>query len=78
MKTGPRARGLHQVADRGLPGRSILDAYAAAHPDCSLTQTGWDQPRSHLGRGWLPPTRACPMGQVTRLSASGSVRCGAG
>lgn len=39
IRTWARTHG-HQVADLGLPAKSVLDAYDAAHPDRPLTQAG--------------------------------------
>ncbi|MEU7031451.1 histone-like nucleoid-structuring protein Lsr2 [Streptomyces sp. NPDC046275] len=39
IRTWARANG-HQVADRGLPSKTVLDAYAAAHPAIPARKAG--------------------------------------
>ncbi|MEU3400656.1 Lsr2 family DNA-binding protein [Streptomyces filamentosus] len=39
IRTWARANG-HQVADRGLPSKTVLDEYAAAHPAASARKAG--------------------------------------
>ncbi|MFJ3786338.1 histone-like nucleoid-structuring protein Lsr2 [Streptomyces sp. NPDC090093] len=39
IRTWARAHG-HPVADRGLPSRTVLDAYAAAHPATPARKAG--------------------------------------
>ncbi|MFF8604088.1 hypothetical protein ACF065_33860 [Streptomyces sp. NPDC015232] len=39
IRTWARASG-HQVADRGLPSKAVLDAYAAAHPAAPARKAG--------------------------------------
>ncbi|GGY82787.1 hypothetical protein GCM10010363_74320 [Streptomyces omiyaensis] len=39
IRTWARANG-HQVADRGLPSKSVLDEYAAAHPAVPVRKAG--------------------------------------
>lgn len=39
IRTWARANG-HQVADRGLPSKTVLDAYAAAHPTAPARKAG--------------------------------------
>ncbi|ROQ23238.1 Lsr2 protein [Streptomyces sp. PanSC19] len=39
IRTWARAHG-HQVADRGLPSKTVLDAYAAAHPAIPARKAG--------------------------------------